>query len=245
MGRSAAISTPFCHEEGRVAGQNEAAIDARLARPVPEWPENAGPPSVVPSFRHSVAAPRRRSGARSGSPPPPRPRAAPASDIALSVTTTSVTSGRAYRERPRLVHDDGLHAGHPLQRFAALDEEAVLGAAAGRHHHGRGHREAHGAGAGDDQHGDTHGKRAHGGLIRAEPPPDQERHERRSPCTAGTKTAEIRSARAWIGALEPCASSTMRMIRDSTVSRPTRVTRKTRDPLPLSVPPVTAIARRP
>ena len=47
---------------------------------------------------------------------------------------------------------------------------------------------------------------------------------------AGTKTLETRSARRWIGALVPCASSTRRMIWASTVSWPTLVARKVKLP---------------
>ena len=55
------------------------------------------------------------------------------------------------------------------------------------------------------------------------------------PMTAGTKYAEIRSAIRWMGALEPWASSTSRMMLDSIVSRPTFVARKVKPPLPLIV----------
>ena len=41
----------------------------------------------------------------------------------------------------------------------------------------------------------------------------------------------------WIGAFEPCASSTMRMICDSTVASPTAVARKESAPCWLTVPP--------
>jgi len=57
--------------------------------------------------------------------------------------------------------------------------------------------------------------------------------------TTGTNTAEIRSASRWIGALLPCASSTRRMIRERTVSRPTWVTRKWNEPPRLMVAPTT------
>ncbi|OGK95122.1 MAG: hypothetical protein A3J45_06685 [Candidatus Rokubacteria bacterium RIFCSPHIGHO2_02_FULL_69_13] len=62
--------------------------------------------------------------------------------------------------------------------------------------------------------------------------------------TIGTKTAETRSASRWIGAFEPCASSTRRMIRARTVSLPTRVARKVKLPVRFTVPPMTRDPRR-
>jgi hypothetical protein len=59
------------------------------------------------------------------------------------------------------------------------------------------------------------------------------------PITTGTKYRVTRSTRAWIGSLEPCAASTMRMIWDNTVSLPTRVAAKVRLPCPFTVPPTT------
>ncbi len=44
-----------------------------------------------------------------------------------------------------------------------------------------------------------------------------------NPITIGTKTAETRSANCAIGAFEPCASSTKRIIWDNVVSAPTFV----------------------
>ncbi len=60
------------------------------------------------------------------------------------------------------------------------------------------------------------------------------------PITTGTKTPETRSASAWIGALEPCASSTSRMICASAVSAPTLVACTRSRPEPLSVAPMTS-----
>ena len=48
--------------------------------------------------------------------------------------------------------------------------------------------------------------------------------------TAGTKTEATRSASRWIGAFDPCASSTRRMILASAVSAPIFVARKTKLP---------------
>ena len=61
-----------------------------------------------------------------------------------------------------------------------------------------------------------------------------------SPITTGTNHRVIRSTSACTGSLAPCASSTIAMMRDSTVSAPTCVTRITSAPVPFTVPPVTA-----
>ena len=58
--------------------------------------------------------------------------------------------------------------------------------------------------------------------------------------TAGTKTAEIESASRWIGAFEPCASSTRRMMRASAESAPTAVARMCSSPVVFMVAPKTA-----
>ena len=58
--------------------------------------------------------------------------------------------------------------------------------------------------------------------------------------TTGTNTAATWSTRRWIGALAACASSTKPMILDSTVSRPTALTRISTRPSPLMLPPVSA-----
>ena len=57
--------------------------------------------------------------------------------------------------------------------------------------------------------------------------------------TIGTNTAATRSTRRWMGAFEPCASSTMRTICARSVSAPIFVTRKRKLPVRFSVPPVT------
>ena len=57
--------------------------------------------------------------------------------------------------------------------------------------------------------------------------------------TAGTNQITTLSARAWIGSLAPCASSTMAMMRASMVSRPTAVARKLSALAPFTVPPTT------
>ena len=62
--------------------------------------------------------------------------------------------------------------------------------------------------------------------------------------TAGTNTSLIRSARRWIGALEPCARWTSSTIRARAVSRPTRVARMTNEPVVLSVAPMTSSPAR-
>ena len=62
---------------------------------------------------------------------------------------------------------------------------------------------------------------------------------RAMPNTTGTNTAAIWSTKRWIGALAAWASSTKRMICDSSDVAPTAVTRSCKDPSPLSVPPRT------
>ncbi len=57
--------------------------------------------------------------------------------------------------------------------------------------------------------------------------------------TAGTNQADTTSARRCTGARLRCASPTIRTIRASSVSAPTRSARITRPPVPLTVPPVT------
>ena len=57
---------------------------------------------------------------------------------------------------------------------------------------------------------------------------------------AGTKTDATRSARRWTSARPPWASSTRRMIWARAVSAPTRVASTTREPLALTVAPMTS-----
>ena len=59
------------------------------------------------------------------------------------------------------------------------------------------------------------------------------------PMTLGTNTEEIRSASFWTGNLALCASSTMRTMWASTVSRPTAVARRVRAPFWFMQPPIT------
>src|ERR1039457_4252468 len=56
-------------------------------------------------------------------------------------------------DRAGLVEDHGVDPAGGLEGLVALDEDAELGAAAGRHHQGGRGSEAEGAGAGDDQDG--------------------------------------------------------------------------------------------
>ena len=56
-----------------------------------------------------------------------------------------------------------------------------------------------------------------------------------SAMTTGTNTPEMVSASRWIGALEPCASSTRRMMPASAVSAPTPVARQRSNPWALRV----------
>ncbi|MCY1296188.1 hypothetical protein D9M70_455630 [compost metagenome] len=59
--------------------------------------------------------------------------------------------------------------------------------------------------------------------------------------TAGTNQAVTRSTSDWIGSFAPWACSTMRMICASTVSAPTLVARKVKEPVLLIVPPTTSL----
>src|SRR5699024_9788769 len=58
--------------------------------------------------------------------------------------------------------------------------------------------------------------------------------------TIGTNTPEIRSAKRWISALEPCASSTTFTICANAVSLPTLVALICNEPFLLIVAPITA-----
>ncbi len=58
--------------------------------------------------------------------------------------------------------------------------------------------------------------------------------------TAGTKTADTRSASRWTGATPDCASVTRRAICERAVSAPTRVARTSRRPPALTVAPATS-----
>ncbi len=57
--------------------------------------------------------------------------------------------------------------------------------------------------------------------------------------TAGTNHIEIRSAKSWIGAFDPCASSMSRTIFARIVSLPTRVASNSKLPTVFTVPPTT------
>src|SRR5215212_11587701 len=65
-----------------------------------------------------------------------------------------------------------------------------------------------------------------------------------STMTAGTKTLLILSARRCIGAFDPCASSTIRMIPASAVSPPTLVAENRNVPVLLTVAPMTSSPAR-
>ena len=64
----------------------------------------------------------------------------------------------AHGERAGLVEDDHVEMGQSLQSFAAFEEDAELRAAAHGHGERGGHGQPHGAGTGDDQHGDGVGQ---------------------------------------------------------------------------------------
>ena len=83
--------------------------------------------------------------------------------------------GPPQRERAGLVHDDGVDAAGRLERLAAPDEDAHLGALAGPDHDRRGRGEAHGARAGDDHDADEGREREGEPRLRPEHEPDDER----------------------------------------------------------------------
>ncbi len=87
--------------------------------------------------------------------------------------------GVPLSDRPGLVQDHGGDAAGRLQRLAGLEEDPHLGAPPGPDHHGCRRRQAHGARAGDDQHGHgvDHGlgqDGVAGGRSRADEIPGQE-----------------------------------------------------------------------
>ena len=93
-----------------------------------------------------------------------------------------------------------------LERLAAADEDAGLGAAAGPDHDRGRRREPHRARAGDDDDADERGERERDAAAPGpNSEPDDERRRPRATRTSGTKTSAIRSARRWIGALLPWA----------------------------------------
>ena len=111
----------------------------------------------------------------------------------------------------------------PLQRLRARGSARRLGAPAGADHDGGGRRQPQRARAGDDQHARPRGERRGRAPARdrtAARPTNvsaaMHQHDRH-------EDGATRSASRWIGAREPCASSTSATIRASTVSRPTRV----------------------
>ena len=61
-----------------------------------------------------------------------------------------------------------------LQRLALAEQNAELGRASRAGHDGRGRREAHGAGAGDDEHGDRVDQRVGETRLRTDQHPDDE-----------------------------------------------------------------------
>ena len=150
----------------------------------------------------------------------------------------------AQRERPGLVHDDGVDPARGLERLAAADEDPRLRAAPGPDHDRGRRREAHGARAGDDHDPDERRQRERDPRLRAPQEPGRRTSPRRRPAPPGTNTSAIRSARRWIGALEPWARWTSSTIRARAVSRPTWVARITNDPVVLSVAPMTSSPTR-
>ena len=81
----------------------------------------------------------------------------------------------AGRQRPGLVEHDRVDPVGDLERLAAADEDAGLGAATGPDHDRRRRREAHRARAGDDEDGDERGQGERQTRLRAGDEPDDER----------------------------------------------------------------------
>ena len=117
---------------------------------------------------------------------------------AAGAWTTSVTAA-GPRYRPVLSEPTCGDVAGALERFASLDEQAELGAAAGCHHHRRGHGEPHGARAGDDEDGDRRREGAHTRAppVGGEEPETKVMTERQH--QPARNTALMRSARRWIG----------------------------------------------
>ena len=101
--------------------------------------------------------------------------------------------GLAFGQRASLVQHHRSHFASPLQRLGALDQNAHLGATPGPDHDRRRGRETHGAGAGDDEHGDEDRDRIGERGLRAEDEPGQ-RGQRRDQEHGGNEVArhEIR-----------------------------------------------------
>ena len=127
-----------------------------------------------------------------------------------------------------------------LQRLAAADQHAVLGALAGADHDRGRRRQAQRAGAGDDQHGDEGDEREGEARLRA----DDEPHRRRSarPAPAPPARSRTRSRRPGAGSApsSPAPPRPSGRSAPAAVSLPTRVARKVKEPVLLSVAPITA-----
>ena len=87
-------------------------------------------------------------------------------------------AGLALGQGAGLVEHDGLDRAQPLERLGVAEQDPVLGALAGADHDRGGGREAEGAGAGDDQHGDRVEQREVERGLRPEREPDHEREGR-------------------------------------------------------------------
>ena len=82
---------------------------------------------------------------------------------------------RAAGDRAGLVEDDRGDPLRMLERRAVADQDARLGALAGADHDRRRRGQAHGARAGDDQHGDRGRQRGRQARLGAEEQPDARR----------------------------------------------------------------------
>ena len=77
-------------------------------------------------------------------------------------------------QRAGLVEDDGAHVTGAFERVATTDEDAGLGRAAGADHDRRRRGQAHGARAGDDEHGDGRDEPEREARFRTEDQPGDE-----------------------------------------------------------------------
>ena len=150
----------------------------------------------------------------------------------------------ALGQRAGLVEHDRPDRAEPLERLGVAEQDAGLGALAGPDHD-RGRRgQAEGAGAGDDQDGDRVEQRQVEGRRRAERRTRPRTSARRGRGRPGRSSRSRRRRGAGSAPASPGPRTTRRMILASTVPAPTRVARKVRVPVVLSVPPMTRSSAR-
>ena len=198
--------------------------DHRAARPRPPRRNCSGARSR--RTRRRRAARRRRSRAASGCSEPGSTAAArrkSPSSVTSAAGSTTDDHRSPLGQRAGLVEDHDRDVGRPLQRVAALDQDAQLGAAAGGHHDRGRHGEPHRARAGDDEHRDAGGEGPARRRRRRRTATRPRTSASASAITTGTNTALMRSARCWIGARVACASRMSRTICASTLEAPPSV----------------------